>query len=226
MLYQAVSPVLIDEVVTNAAMKERMWESLFLDSETFDHFRKQRAVEAHLTATLNKATQDYDKAYFPRATAVEWNLLHSLPGGQKQAPHRDYNFPMNFPHLDQDRMPRGLIVAMEANTVLHSYGWNHIVAEERNEHVVHLGKGDILLFRGDFIHARAEYKTCNTRVHGYLNLPGTKRQRNSTDRVPITNHVLLQPSSFARLYCERTYSSADSRRKHMDRLHNHRVNRT
>lgn len=141
-LYQAVSPVLIDEVMANAATKERMWESLFLDSESFDHFRKQRAVEAHLAATLNKATQDYDKAYFPRATAVEWNLLHSLPGGQKQAPHRDYNFPMNFPHLDQDRMPGGLIVAMEANTVLHSYGWNHIVAEERNEHVVHLGKGD------------------------------------------------------------------------------------
>ena len=68
-LYQAVSPVLIDEVVTNAAMKERMWESLFLDSHSFDQFRKQRAVEAHLAATLNKATQEYDKSILSKTNS-------------------------------------------------------------------------------------------------------------------------------------------------------------
>ena len=43
-----------------------------------------------------------------------------------------------------------------------------------------LDKGDILVFRGDLVHAGSSYKDDNIRIHAYLDSPVVPRDKNTT----------------------------------------------
>ena len=79
-------------------------------------------------------------------------------------------------------------LALQDNTNLISYGWNCIVADEEEEEIISMKAGDVLLFRGDLVHAGAAYEDTNIRVHAYVdvNINGTvTRTRNQTTLVQM-----------------------------------------
>jgi len=65
--------------------------------------------------------------------------------------------------------PLGVLVALEDGTRFETRAKTHT-----------LSRGDVLVFRGDLMHAGAAYDRENTRMHLYLDVPAVKRQRNST----------------------------------------------
>ena len=66
--------------------------------------------------------------------------------------------------------PIGVLIAFENNTKFVG-GDNKVYS---------LNKGDVLYFTGDALHAGAEYKNSNTRVHVYLDVKDVKRLKDTT----------------------------------------------
>jgi hypothetical protein len=63
------------------------------------------------------------------------------------------------------------LLAVEPNTKIHFCGWNWYVSDLEDKaaiKTVTLNAGDVVLFRGDTIHAGAAYEKTNIRVHTYL----------------------------------------------------------
>lgn len=87
--------------------------------------------------------------------------LHSKSNCAEQEMHYDYD-PATLKKCDI--LPLGVILALESNT---KFTTPH---REYN-----LSKGDILTFSGDTIHCGSHYKSENTRLHVYLDIPGVKR---------------------------------------------------
>lgn len=48
---------------------------------------------------------------------------------------------------------------------------------EREKEVIRFGKGDVLIFRRDFIHGSGDYANENARLHVFLDPKGTPRKR-------------------------------------------------
>jgi hypothetical protein len=120
------------------------------------------------------------KWIYPNHVAKNWVVIKSLPGGEQQALHTDYRL-WERPSggdpadrliiLDYSRVPATLLLAVEPNTKIQFYGWNRYVADLEDKaaiKAVTLDAGDVVLFRGDMIHAGAAYEKTNIRVHAYL----------------------------------------------------------
>ena len=82
-----------------------------------------------------------------------------------------------------------MLVALELNTRIFMYGWNHLCADIGLEKVVHLVAGDVLMFRGDLIHCDAEYVVEKLRIHTYLDVDGVERRRNETTTTPVIDDM-------------------------------------
>ncbi|OWY97287.1 hypothetical protein PHMEG_00032230, partial [Phytophthora megakarya] len=54
---------------------------------------------------------------------------------------------------------------------------------------VTLTTGEFLLFRGDLVHAGAEYKRMNIRLHCYIRVRGIKQNPNSTEAVVFSSYM-------------------------------------
>lgn len=93
-------------------------------------------------------------------------VLHSNPECKQQQWHYDYD-PTEVRAASVK--PLGVLVALQDGTRFETRGKTH-----------RLSRGDVLLFRGDLLHAGAAYESENTRVHTYLDVPGVKRPKNRT----------------------------------------------
>lgn len=93
-------------------------------------------------------------------------VLHSSAMCEQQQWHYDYN-----PDVTRTLRvkPLGVILALQDGTKFETLTRTH-----------ELSRGDILVFRGDVLHAGAAYEKENTRVHTYLDVPNVKRARNRT----------------------------------------------
>lgn len=91
------------------------------------------------------------------------SLLVSLPSCEKQDFHCDYN-----PDYQTPEDGWGVIYALYDNTKL--YG-----TEREREIEIAANAGDLIVFRGDFAHAGADYSTFNVRLHWYLETAGRKK---------------------------------------------------
>lgn len=85
-------------------------------------------------------------------------------------------------HLDEvGHLPGAMVLALQNGTKLYEYGWNRLCAEESEENLIELDIGDLLLYRGDLIHADADYDAQNIRVHVYLDTPETSWYKGTTN---------------------------------------------
>ena len=82
-------------------------------------------------------------------------------------------------------MPGGMLLSLQEGTKLYVYGWRNAYVFESDEVEVKLGVGDMLLFRGDLIHAGADYVTQNIRVHCSFDVKRFRREKNSTATVSV-----------------------------------------
>lgn len=98
-------------------------------------------------------------------------LVRSFPGCRRQKLHTDYD-----PTLVERAIlkPIGVLVALEAE------GADVHIRAEGGDSVLHMERGQILVFDGDVVHAGAAYERDNIRLHAYFDTPEIRREKNTT----------------------------------------------
>jgi ectoine hydroxylase-related dioxygenase (phytanoyl-CoA dioxygenase family) len=107
-----------------------------------------------------------------------------------QLPHSDYD-----PVMAPDNSPFGMLIALQNGTRLKIWtgscrcwvdgndGWPTLdltAPDQFESRMVTLQKGQVLVFRGDLIHAGAAYESRNVRVHCFLDVPDLTRVKRKT----------------------------------------------
>lgn len=122
--------------------------------------------------------QGYDTS---RLGFTTWSVLQSRPGCAEQRPHTDYDVedPGFQAAMAAGSPPFGVLTALEPGTHLVTYGLRGSATREDRQDVC-LEPGDVLVFRGDVVHAGAAYDSDNVRLHAYLDSNMVERRGNST----------------------------------------------
>jgi hypothetical protein len=117
-------------------------------------------------------------------------ILHSKPGCQPQAAHCDYLPDDNLKKVSNEQMPLAALISLMPNTRLKVWPHSsHLALKEQEElkeekvipcREIHLNSGDMVIFRGDFVHAGSGYTQDNFRIHYYLDSPTVPREKNRT----------------------------------------------
>ena len=119
-------------------------------------------------------------------------VIHSKPGCSKQAFHCDYQPSKELDNacLNVDNMPLACLVALSDGTKLcvYNYGINMIktdsnitaISQRITPMTLLLKAGDVVVFRGDLIHAGGEYDEDNYRLHAYIDSNRVPRTPNRT----------------------------------------------
>ena len=117
-------------------------------------------------------------------------ILHSRPGCQPQAAHCDYVPDDSLKTVDDKAMPLAVLIALMPNTRLTVWPDSCRLATKDTEQLasvepihsqeLELNAGDMVIFRGDFIHAGSSYAEDNFRIHYFLDSPFVPRTNNRT----------------------------------------------
>ena len=125
---------------------------------------------------------------YPGHRANSMVTLRSEPGCADQKMHTDYP-PTSNENLDIDT-PLACIVAIEDETFLDV--WPEAIRFDTTKQYFHkrieLNRGDVLIFRGDLVHAGASFNELNVRVHCYLDPVGVERNKFG-DGSEVTHYV-------------------------------------
>jgi hypothetical protein len=183
---------------------ERMKPSLETVFQSFDKHRpsdrkrKQitgdtrkciRGIQESVTTLITAAFPDVQLSY-PMATT-----LISLPGCGRQAYHYDFN----YDHPNAKRSYACLVALMDQTQF-------YALVEQDNdkynlqEVVLKLRAGDVLIFRGDFIHAGSEYADRNVRLHFYFE---------TTNRLPELGELRATNTTYKLAAKTDTYNPLD-----------------
>lgn len=117
-------------------------------------------------------------------------ILHSLPGCQPQAAHCDYIPDEALKAVPDQLMPLAALICLMPGTHLKVWPNSARLATANEKDLknvapisceeVELHPGDMLIFRGDFVHAGSGYEKENYRIHYYLDSPLVPRTKNRT----------------------------------------------
>lgn len=139
-----------------------------------------REVYTELRAAL-------DGAGFAALRLDEFVCIESLAGCAEQAPHCDHEPDARQAALPPGEQPLGVLTALEPGGArlrvwpgsfrLHTDRGGGGAIAPRD---VELRQGDVLLFRGDLVHAGAAYAERNLRLHAYADSPAFPRRADST----------------------------------------------
>jgi hypothetical protein len=156
------------------------------NGEENDHKRRQVSISPHDVKefrdellTLPFLTSSHCLDYFV--------LLRSLPGCTRQLAHTDYIPDEELLTCSSEERPLLCVLALEDKTKLVVWPGSHKVIHGRGRSmtpiepkVVWLAAGDAIVFRGDLVHAGAEYETENMRLHCYIDSKAVNRHPNRT----------------------------------------------
>ena len=88
----------------------------------------------------------------------------------------------SFSGNDGEPVPYGALLSIQNDTHFVVWPGSHLRVRSKQQEVISvpglelsLGKGDMVLFRGDLVHAGASYKGSNIRLHAYLDHPAVTR---------------------------------------------------
>lgn len=119
-----------------------------------------------------------------KLTPTDPVVIVSNDGCAKQRPHMDY-VKESIRDVSDDLMPCGVIICLQPMTKL--LVWEKSIKMEHEKDgdkisplTVIMQPGDVCVFRGDLVHAGADYDTENTRMHLYMDSPAVKRDKNRT----------------------------------------------
>jgi len=129
-------------------------------------------------------------------------ILHSLPGCQPQAAHCDYIQDETLQALTDEQMPLAVLIALMPGTRLKVWPHSARLAFQETDALreikaieceeVGLEPGDMLVFRGDFVHAGSGYQQDNFRIHYYLDHPWLRREKNRTWLIADSDNTELK----------------------------------
>jgi ectoine hydroxylase-related dioxygenase (phytanoyl-CoA dioxygenase family) len=127
----------------------------------------------------------------PLLKCHDFVAIQSLPGCREQPMHRDYDISSSaFDNLTYSAYPCAAIIALQDGTRLPT--WPILEDGSVVRYVVELNEGDMLWFRGDLLHAGAEYEATNERIHVFLDSPRVKRTLNTTSIIEYDNNKLFE----------------------------------
>jgi len=154
-----------------------------------DQKRRQWRLHTRGSAATNALVQQLRTQvlplYTPLSAVHDVVILESLAGCQQQQYHTDYDLKelQQLQHPQQD-MPLGVLIALEDHTKLMVKGLARPTAagslSRRPGYAVNLDQGDVLIFRGDLIHAGSAYAHRNIRLHTFIDSDQVQRQPNAT----------------------------------------------
>lgn len=115
----------------------------------------------------------------------KWTILKSLAGGGEQDSHQDFpRVETSRARKDKDTIQAGLLVGLMPDTHIIVYEGCFAEADAEKRLKVGYGPGDVVLFRGDLVHAGAAFPDLNYRVHTNLTVDGIEWDQNATEFAP------------------------------------------
>ncbi|GMF22955.1 unnamed protein product [Phytophthora lilii] len=125
---------------------------------------------------LSRSLKRFYRTFFVNSTAHDWRFIKAVPGSRDPPARRDFtSVPDGANAMDVSSLAGSILVATEDDTSFYGFGWGNQVALRSNCKLIEMSKGDILLYRGDFILAPVAYETSNLCLHAYLDTPFTER---------------------------------------------------
>ncbi len=113
-----------------------------------------------------------------------WIVLHSKKGCRRQQAHTDYEPTGGILEVPNEDIPLAAVLALEDNTKLvvwpGSIGFDFTDFKENDGIELVFNAGDLVVFRGDLVHAGAAYQEENIRLHCYLDHKDVDRKNNRT----------------------------------------------
>jgi ectoine hydroxylase-related dioxygenase (phytanoyl-CoA dioxygenase family) len=147
------------------------------------------------TRRFCQSVESFIKTNYPLHYPNNTVILTSIEGCKAQLPHCDYEPTAQFANASDQYIPLGCLIALEPGTKLivwpKSIRLSCMNEYLRSEHIEHIGgpiksieitlnPGDVLIFRGDLVHAGAAYNAKKNRVHVYLDSSVVARSDNTT----------------------------------------------
>jgi len=130
------------------------------------------------------------KEKYPKLIPNDMVVIKSVKGCKKQIPHCDYEQDLSFATAPDDEVPLGCLICIMEETTLDVWIKSHRLAYLNNEIIdninpikrtrIKLNIGEILIFRGDLVHAGSSYDKDNYRVHVFLDSEKVDRKENRT----------------------------------------------
>lgn len=99
-------------------------------------------------------------------------IVRSEPYCKRQKLHTDYDID-KLRHIKKTDYPYGILVGVSDNS-------RFLISDKNRVKTIYINKGDIIVFRGDVLHAGAEYYSENIRLHAYVDSKKYKREKNTT----------------------------------------------
>ncbi|KAL3656482.1 hypothetical protein V7S43_018629 [Phytophthora oleae] len=220
-LYKAVPDEFTNNLRSVARYDELSWSDGIWDGEAVDMQRTRAKLPDELSRVLSTLFRCHYLIFSPQSTANEWSIVKTIAGAPNQSVRRDFPPPQaGTDAVDLAAIPAELLVATQDDTVIHEFGWNRLVALRSNSDAIRLDKGDIIMFRGDFMHALAGFDINNICAHCYLDtlfyLEGSDRKL-----APVIDDMSAIDDLFCYIYnCHFVASGTNSLRKHLNRFHN------
>lgn len=122
-------------------------------------------------------------------------IIHSLSNCQVQAAHCDYT-PNDLKSISNIDIPLSMLLCLMKDTTLRIWPNSSKLFSVKNNNIdiiepreLKLKPGDIIIFRGDFIHAGSGYENENLRIHYYLDSDKIVRQKNNTWIIRKNEHL-------------------------------------
>jgi hypothetical protein len=156
------------------------------NGEENDH--KRRQVNVHVMDVKEFREELLQLPFLTHYHCLDYFvLLRSLPGCTRQLAHTDYIPDEELLTCSAENRPLLCVFALEDKTKLVVWPGSHKLLHGRGRSlkpiepkVVWLNAGDAILFRGDLVHAGAEYETENIRLHCYIDSKAVNRHPNRT----------------------------------------------
>jgi len=177
-----------------------------------DYKRKMRNLckSRKIVSSFVENVTDKLKEIAPTLEPNEWVILKSLPGCQAQAAHTDYIPDDRFKKTTDETMPLLAIISLMNGTKIDVWPNSiHLITQapllegfhykkpntphqliggyNLTKKVEYLNKGDMLVFRGDLIHAGSAYDEENIRIHVYLDSPIVSHMHNRVNFVTFSD---------------------------------------
>lgn len=138
--------------------------------KSYDLKNDQDWLDAPWLADIQSIIKEQFRLFEPKVTLNDPSVLMSVPGCGKQRWH--YDFDTDPPYFHPTVKSYSVMLGLQNNTKL------DIFDQLTNlEHQIIYNKGDLLIFRGDLIHAGSAYDNWNTRVHWYADYEGNGREK-------------------------------------------------
>ena len=189
-----------------AKSKKHKWYSTFADQKSLDNFRRQVSVEvkgviAELDAIVGRQAREINPQWCPRV----YTILKSLPGGPRQAPHRDFTT-QQIGCVAPIDLPGSAMICIHEPVSIATYGSGSYRPSMDNERILTIDPGDVLFFRGDLIHCGMAYTTTNIRIHCYLDRSGMESYYDTTEVLRFEEYYCKK--------CNKAFLTTKEHKKH------------